>query len=196
MKRSAFLIVPILAAVIMCALAVMPGCAKTPQAKIDQAEVLYGTTLDGANQAYKAGLISPEVKLKVIDPLRKTARTAIDDAKRAYSTGNLSAVDVLITTARDALLQIEAAKANHPATRPSSIGPTAPPLPMPVSASAGAIGLALELLVLINKLAPVAQKLVAGEELTPEERALAEQHSADATAEADRLSADAAAKLG
>jgi hypothetical protein len=42
---------------------------------------------------------------------------------------------------------------------------------------------------------PVVEKLIKGEELTPEERALAERNSAAADARADRLDAEAADEL-
>jgi hypothetical protein len=170
----------------------MPGCNASPQAQIDRAEVLYGATVGETNDLYEEGVISPKTQLEVISPTRKQARKALDAAKASVKLGD-PGWKILLDTANGALLELQKYRTKS-TTRPSALNLPDPP-PPPVQASMAAIPVALALIKLIETLAPVAGKLMRGDELTPEERALAEKHSSDADAQADVNDADAAKRV-
>jgi hypothetical protein len=110
------------------------------------------------------------------------------------AAGEADKAKVILQTVNDAILELEKyllpspGELKPPATRPTS---------QPVQASTAGAGILLALSILQNwgKVQPVVEKLIKGEELTPEERALAERNSAAADARADRLDAEAADEL-
>lgn len=163
------------------------GCTGSAQAQLDRAEVLYGTTVGGLDTAYETGMISPKTQLQTVSPARKEARKALDAAKASYKLGD-PGWKVLLDTANGILLDLQKKYTPGAATKPSAATIRAG---SPIQ-TAGGIPAALLLLQVISQLAPVAAKMFKGEELTPEERALAEKHSADADARADADDADAA----
>jgi hypothetical protein len=169
----------------------MPGCTASPQAQLDRAEALYGSTVSTLNIAYQNGAISPKTQLEVISPARKTARDALDAAKAAFKAGSPS-WKILLDAANQALEDLQKYTTPGATTRPAG----AIPPPVPPQQAVVPVALAIALLQLIETLAPIAGKLLRGEELTDDERALAEKHSADADAQADANDADARAKLG
>lgn len=183
--------------VAMCSLvAVIPGCGNTPRAQLDRAEVLYGETLDGVNALRRAGGIDARTYVDVVTPTRTAARAALDDAKAALAAGQTDRFNLFLGGANAALQKLQQYRPQPPATTAPASRPSVSALPPPATAVVDPVTTALALMALIARLAPVAQKLIRGEELSEEERALAEQHSALVTAEADRLDAEARKELG
>jgi hypothetical protein len=195
-SRLKFPALLLLAAALCPCLAAVPGCQGSLQAQLDRAEVLYGEGVGETDDLYKRGEISYDTFHQVITPARRTARQAIDQAKLQAATGQVDVAKLTLETALDALRNIDQQRAKAkavpagapPATRPATVAPASPASGEPLTAT-GTLAGAIALLELINRLSPIVAKLVKGDELTPEERALAERHSADATAEADALDA-------
>lgn len=179
-------------AVAFAALSVQ-GCAGTPQAKIDAAEVLYGNTLGELNAQRQAGTIDAGTWVNAIMPAQRVARQAIDDAAKANAAGNVSAVKLLLETANHALLEIQKYRLSQQKQSSGTI--QAMPPAGRAMAAIDPLTVAMSLLLLIQKLAPVIGKLVRGEELSEEERALAQQYSADQTALAQKLETEAKDEL-
>jgi hypothetical protein len=186
----------LLAAVILTA----AGCAKSPRAEVDRLEALYGPTVSEVNALRVSGAISAEVYHDVITPARKSARQGLDQAKLLIAAGKTDEAGILLQSV-DASLQellqfLAPGAVTHPELKPPASRPTSQPAPSEASmGGAAALTLALTLLQNWGKIQPIITKLLKGEELTPEERALAELHSAQADAEADRLDAEAVNEL-
>lgn len=156
----------------------LSGCAQSAQGKLNQVEIVYGSTLGELNELHAAGKISDDVFHATVAPNARAAYAAIRQARLQVKAGNASQLDVLLKSINDALTKMQAAK---PAA--SDAGSL---MPMPGGApvqTAMIDPLTISLVIGAGlRLIAAGQKALKGDDLTPEEEALIRQTSDDETA--------------
>ena len=87
---------PALVLVLVAIASVLTGCASSPEARYEQASIVYERTLQGVKVAQIAGKVSDDT-LAEIEPYRAAVRAALDECQTiSESGGTLTDADVRV----------------------------------------------------------------------------------------------------
>lgn len=154
---------PALCVVLM--LLMLPSCAGDP---VVTAELFYNTSINTINDGTRLGVIEPETRVHVIEPIRVVANRWLDAAYSAKAQGNKPGIDAALAAFHEAMVQLQPyvtkVKKEKKAAETRPVG----------AAVGGVTGLLVLLLTFLAKnspLIPIVEKVIRGEPLTDEQEA-------------------------